>query len=95
VARPEVSSLVLLAALCAGRDPAELADQIGTGGAARLKAIATEAVNERLAPIRARRAQLATDLGYVRQVLRDGNARASEIAEATLAEVRTAMGMSY
>jgi tryptophanyl-tRNA synthetase len=94
-ARPEVSSLVLLAALAADRDPSQLADEIGGGGAAALKAVVTEAVNERLAPIRARRAELATDPDYLRQVLRDGAARASEIADATLAEVRTSMGMSY
>jgi tryptophanyl-tRNA synthetase len=52
----------------------------------------TEAVNERLAPLRARRAELAADLGYPRQVLRDGCARAREIATATLEEVRDAMG---
>jgi tryptophanyl-tRNA synthetase len=94
-ARPEVSSLVLLAALCQERDPVDLADEIGDGGAARLKDVVTEAVNERLAPIRARRAELAGDTAYIRQVLRDGNTRASEIAQATLAEVRGAMGMSY
>ncbi len=94
-ARPEVSSLVLLAALAAGRAPARLAGEIGGGGAARLKEVATEAVNERLAPIRARRAQLAADPGYVRQVLSDGNDRAREIADATLGEVRAAMAMTY
>ena len=94
-ARPEVSSLLLLAALAAERDPAELAAQIGDGGARRLKAVVTEAVNERLAPIRARRAQLATEPGYIRQVLRDGNDRAREIANATLGEVRSAMSMTY
>ena len=94
VARPEVSSLLLLAAL-AGRDPAGLAAEIGDSGARRLKAVATEAVNERLAPIRARRAQLAAEPGYIRQVLRDGNDRANEIAGATLDEVRAAMGMTY
>jgi tryptophanyl-tRNA synthetase len=93
--RPEVSSLLLMAALAAGRDPAELASEIGDGGAARLKAVVTEAVNERLAPIRARRAQLATEPGYIRQVLRDGNARAREIANATLGEVRAEMAMTY
>ena len=36
-ARPEVSSLVLLAALCLDRDPAAVADEIGDGGAAALK----------------------------------------------------------
>jgi tryptophanyl-tRNA synthetase len=95
VQRPEVSSLVLLAALCLDRDPADLAGEIAGGGAAQLKSVVTEAVNERLAPIRARRAELATDPGYIRQVLRDGNSRARAIAAATLAEVREAMGMSY
>jgi tryptophanyl-tRNA synthetase len=93
-ARPEVSSLVLLAALCLDRDPAAVADEIG-GGAARLKAVLTEAVNERFAPIRARRAELAGHLGYVRQVLRDGCETAREIGNATLDEVRAAMGMAY
>jgi tryptophanyl-tRNA synthetase len=93
--RPEVSSLLLLAALAAGRDPRELAGEIGDGGAATLKAVVTEAVNERLAPIRARRAELATEPGYIRQVLRHGNDRAREIAEATLGEVRAVMSMTY
>ena len=53
------------------------------------------AINERFAPIRARRAALAGDRGYVRQILRDGCERASAIADATLAEVRNVMGMNY
>jgi tryptophanyl-tRNA synthetase len=48
-------------------------------------------VNEYLAPVRARRAQLARDLGHIRQVLRDGNERANAVADATLGEVRAAM----
>ena len=93
--RPEVASLLLLAGLCLGRDPQEVAEGIGAGGAARLKEVVTAAVNETLAPIRARRAEYARDLGYVRQVLRDGNERAGAIAAATLDEVRAAMGMRY
>ena len=93
--RPEVSSLVLLAALCTGRDPESVAEEIGDGGAAALKATVTEAVNERFAPLRARRAELAADPGYARQVLRDGSARARTVAVATLEEVRGAMGMRY
>ena len=93
--RPEVSSLVLLAALCLERDPESVAEQIGDGGAAALKATVTEAVNERFAPLRARRAELAADPGYARQVLRDGSARARTVAVATLEEVRGAMGMRY
>ena len=93
--RPEVSSLVLLAALCLDRDPRAVADDIGDGGAARLKRTVTEAVNERFAPLRARRAELAADPGYARQVLRDGGARARAAATATLEDVREAMGMRY
>jgi tryptophanyl-tRNA synthetase len=93
--RPEVSSLVLLAALCQGRSPADVVADLGTGGAAALKDTVTTAVNETLAPVRARRAEYARDLGYVRRVLRDGNERAEAIAAATLDEVRAAMGMRY
>jgi tryptophanyl-tRNA synthetase len=94
-ARPEVSSLVLLGALCRGQDPREFAAGVGAGGSAALKAAVTAAVNELLAPVRARRAEFARDLGYVRQVLRDGNERANEVASLTLAEVKEVMGMSY
>ncbi|MFB6813767.1 tryptophan--tRNA ligase [Streptomyces sp. NPDC056347] len=90
--RPGVASLVLLAALCLDRDPHAVAEEIGGGGAAVLKRTVTEAVNARMAPIRARRAEYAQDPGYVRSVLRAGNERANEIASATLAEVREAMG---
>ena len=93
--RPEVSSLVLLAALCLDQDPAALAEEIGDGGAARLKRTVTDAVNERFAQVRARRAELAADPAYARQVLRDGCARARAVAAATLEEVRDAMGMRY
>jgi tryptophanyl-tRNA synthetase len=92
--RPEVSSLVLLASLCLDRDPVEVAAEIGDGAAA-LKRVVTDAVNEFLAPIRARRAEYAADLGYVRSIIRAGNERANAIADQTLAEVRAAMGMRY
>jgi tryptophanyl-tRNA synthetase len=94
-ARPEVSSLVLLAALCLDRDPVAVAAEIGDGGAALLKRVVTDAVNERFAPVRARRAELAADPGYARQVLRAGCGRARALAAATLEEVRDAMGMRY
>jgi tryptophanyl-tRNA synthetase len=90
--RPEVSGLVLLAALCLDRDPYEVAEEIGDGGGAVLKRTVTDAVNERLAPVRARRAEYAQDMAYVRSVLRTGNERANAVAEATLAEVRGVMG---
>ncbi|MGE5286859.1 MAG: tryptophan--tRNA ligase [Micromonosporaceae bacterium] len=93
--RPGVAGLLQLAALCLGRDPRDVADEVGGAGAAALKGLATDAVNEYLRPIRARRAQFATDRGELRRILREGNERATEVAADTLAAVRTAMGMSY
>lgn len=93
--RPEVSNLVLLAAMASGRDPHEIAAEIGDGGGGTLKKVVTEAVNEHFAPIRARRAELAVDPAYLQQILAAGNARANEIANATLHEVRAAMQMTY
>jgi tryptophanyl-tRNA synthetase len=94
-ARPEVSNLVLLAALCQGREPEAVAAEVGAGGSAQLKRVAAESVNEFLRPIRARRAEVAADPGYLRSVLARGNAVASAVADRTLAEVAAAMGTSY
>jgi len=93
--RPEVSNLVLIAALCLEKDPHDIAAQVGGGGAAGLKALLIDAVNDRFAPIRARRAELAADPGLAHSVLRQGEERASEIATRTLEEVRNAMGTRY
>ena len=93
--RPEVANLLTLAGLCMSRDPADLADEIGNGGAGTLKKLLTEALNELFAPVRARRAELDADPGHLRAVLADGNARANAVADDTLEDVRTAMGMRY
>lgn len=93
--RPEVANLLLLASMCEGTDPTTIAEEIGDDGGGGLKKRVTEAVNTYFAPLRARRTELADDLGAVDAVLRRGNERANEIAETTLGEVREAMGMSY
>jgi tryptophanyl-tRNA synthetase len=93
--RPEVSNLVLIAALCRDESPAALADSIGDRGAAALKAVLAEAVNERFAAIRARRAELAADPGYLGVVLAAGNERARLLADSTLNSVRQLMHTSY
>ena len=93
--RPGVSGLLSTAAICTGRDPREIADEIGMGGSGALKKYTTEAVNNRFAEIRERRHAYENDLDYVKDVLHEGNRHANEIANATLAEVREAMGMVY
>ncbi len=93
--RPGVSALLTTAALCSGRTEVDIAAEIGNGGGGALKAFVTEAVNSYFAPIRERREELAQDMDTVKDILHDGNKRANEIAEATLQEVREAMGMIY
>jgi tryptophanyl-tRNA synthetase len=48
-----------------------------------------------LAPIRARREELATDRGYILQMLKEGTMKAREVAARTTDEVRAALGLSY
>jgi tryptophanyl-tRNA synthetase len=93
--RPGVSALITTASLCTGRDPEEIAAEIGDAGAGALKRYVTESVNGFLAPIRERRGQLEKDPDYIWDILHDGNLRANAIANATLEEVRAAMGMDY
>lgn len=93
--RPGVSALLSTAALCRGTTPEQVAEQVGDAGAGRLKQLTTGAVNDFLTDHRRRRQELGRDPHLVRDVLGRGNARAHEIAEATLAEVREAMGTTY
>jgi tryptophanyl-tRNA synthetase len=93
--RPEVASLLQLTALCLDTTPETVAADIGDRGAAALKAVAIEAVNDRFASIRARRTALAADPGYLRRVLAAGNQRAAAIADDTLRAVRDLMHQRY
>ena len=57
----------------------------------RLEAV----LQDMLAPIRARREELAKDKGYIMQVLKEGTLRAREVAAQTCDEVKAALGLSY
>ncbi|WP_276915929.1 tryptophan--tRNA ligase [Parvibacter caecicola] len=93
--RPGVSALLTTAALTTGRREEDIAAEIGNDGAGALKRYVTESVNGYLAPIRELRAELEQKPEFIREVLHEGNRRANAIADATLQEVREAMGMVY
>jgi tryptophanyl-tRNA synthetase len=59
--RPEVANLLRLVSLATGRAPEAIAAEIGDGGSGKLKALLTESLNAYLAPLRAKRAELAKD----------------------------------
>lgn len=93
--RPEVANLLTIAALSSGRSPQDIAEEIGDKGAGTLKVMTAEALNEHLAPIRERRAELEKDPAQLFAILREGNERANDVANQTLAKVREVMGMVY
>ncbi|PWJ25040.1 tryptophanyl-tRNA synthetase [Branchiibius hedensis] len=91
--RPGVSGLLSTAALVLGESPEAIAERVH--GAAELKALVTESVNDYLAGHRARRDGFARDARLVQDVLHSGNRRANDVAEQALSRVRAAMGMTY
>ncbi len=91
--RPEVSNLLLIASLCSGQSPEQIADEIGSGGSAKLKEKVSDILNHYLAPLRTRRKELANNPDYIRSVLKKGIEQAHEVAQATLKEVRKVMDM--
>ena len=93
--RPEVSNLVLLTALCLEREPREVAEEIGAGGAATLKRVLVEAVNERMRPIRSLRSTLIEDRTALRDVLMAGTETTRAMAVETLRSVRRLMHTDY
>jgi tryptophanyl-tRNA synthetase len=96
VRRPEVANLLLLVSLSTGEAPESIATRIGDGGSGSLKKLVTDALNDMLAPLRARRADLARHApDVVRSTLSRGIAEANRAADATLREARAAMNMGY
>ena len=69
--------------------------QRGGLGDVVLKRYLLEVLQAFLEPIRARRAEHSKDLSSVMQMLFKGSEKASEVAAATLKEVRHAMGIDY
>ncbi|MBR4463578.1 MAG: tryptophan--tRNA ligase [Treponema sp.] len=91
--RPEVANLLRIISLCTGEAPELIAERIGDGGGGMLKSTLTEALNEELRPLRAKRAELENQPELIRQVLLEGVEKARAIARQTLEEVRHVMNM--
>lgn len=93
--RPEVANLLRIISLCTDEPPESIAERIGDGGGGALKKELTEALNEHLRPLRARRAELEGQPELIRKVLEEGVERARAVARVTLEEVRHAMNMDF
>ena len=64
-------------------------------GDSLVKARLEACLQDLLAPIRGRREELAKDRGYILQILKEGTARAREVAAKTADEVKAALGLTY
>lgn len=69
--------------------------QAGGLGDVAVKKYLFEVLNELLEPIRIKREQFAKDPEAVRQMLLEGSAKANVVANATLRQVRSAIGINY
>jgi tryptophanyl-tRNA synthetase len=80
---------------CTPEERAELSEGCRTAsiGCVDCKKVMIRRVQEELAPIQERRSELAAAKGVVADVLAEGRRRATEVAEATMGQVRTEMGL--
>ena len=89
--KPGVSNLLELLAAATGGDPVALAARYTNYGS--LKKDTAAALVEMLGPVQKRRAELMSDQGYIRSVLRDGAAKASTVAGPTWKRASAAVGL--
>lgn len=66
----------------------------GRIGDVEIKSSLASSINHFLAPIRERRAQFAQDKGYVEEVIYQGTEKMNEIANETVREMKSLMGLS-
>jgi tryptophanyl-tRNA synthetase len=92
--KPALTNLLTIFSLVDGAGVPELEQRFAGAGYAQFKRALSDAVIDRLAPIRERFTQLTDDPGELDRLLADGAGRAEAIAEATMGDVwdRTGLG---
>ncbi|KAK9242931.1 hypothetical protein V1506DRAFT_546013 [Lipomyces tetrasporus] len=92
--RPGVANLIDMVAGLQNRSPEEVADDLtGFSGHAELKDFVADVITRELEPVREKFERLSRDPEYLDHVLRSGAERARVIAQATLKEVKTTVGI--
>ena len=90
--RPETDNLLGLYALLSGQAREAVAVECADMGWGRFKPLLAEAAVAALQPVQERYAELSSDPAELDRVLAKGRQRASEVAEATLARTKAALG---
>lgn len=83
-----------------GKDKAKISDlknqyQMGGLGDITIKNYLFDVVNEVLEPIRAKRKEYEKDPDFIYNMLEKGSEKANKVADRTLQEVKSAMGINY
>jgi tryptophanyl-tRNA synthetase len=91
--KPGVTNLIDILSVTRGTDPATIEAEFDGSGYGDFKKAVAESVVEYLAPTRERYVELRSDEAGLEKTLGEGAERAREIAAATVAEVRDAMGV--
>ncbi|HZV78039.1 MAG TPA: tryptophan--tRNA ligase [Candidatus Binatus sp.] len=92
---PEICPVFFFQEIFNSANAADIAHRCRTGrlGCVEDKADMAVHLNAALAPLRERRRELASNMGYVEEVLTEGTRRARETAAQTLAHVKAAIGI--
>ncbi|MCB9983232.1 MAG: tryptophan--tRNA ligase [Rhodospirillales bacterium] len=90
--RAGAANLVTIYAALAGKSRAEVVAEYAGQGWGVFKPALAELAVEKLSPITARMSELMSDPTQIDAILAQGNAKANEIANRTVAEVRDIMG---
>ncbi|KXG77709.1 Tryptophan--tRNA ligase [Fervidicola ferrireducens] len=93
VAKPGISNLMNIYAAMTGRSFEEIEREFDGQGYGAFKKAVAEAVIEGLKPIREKYEELMADKGYLESVIKNGAARAENIASETLKEVYDRIGL--
>ena len=92
-AKPGVSNLLVIHSVLSGTPVEDVASSFAGRGYGDLKKEVAEVVVDRLTPFQTRMAELLADPAELDRILADGADRAREVAQATMARVRAAVGL--
>ncbi|MGK7945411.1 MAG: tryptophan--tRNA ligase [Microcystaceae cyanobacterium] len=90
--RPECNNLLGLYVLLSGKTKEEIAAECQDMGWGQFKPLITEVVVEYLKPIQDKYAEIMDNKDYLTSVLKEGQEKASSVADQTLVRVKNAMG---
>jgi tryptophanyl-tRNA synthetase len=92
--RPECNNLLTLYMVLSGQSKAAVAAECESMGWGQFKPLLTDAAIAALAPIQTRYQEVMAEPGYLESILRQGRVQAAAVANQTLADVRSAMGLA-